>query len=122
MTELVHDLNLVSWFDAGTRRTTFRGICSCGDRSDPLSSAGLVHGWHNGHVNRFPLLTRAIVVASSLAVRHAREGRLVRARTELSDAKRLADELRRMADEPLRDAEKVALDLLGTAQREVGSR
>lgn len=116
-----HDLTLHS--TKPTKRTDmatrFWGECSCGERSGKCTTAGMVHGWHADHVNRFPKLTSAIVVASAGASAEASRGNMVVARSYLSDARKLAQELRRMAPDPLREAETLALSLYERAQRDV---
>lgn len=87
------------------------GRCSCGDASTAVTTAGMVHSWHGDHVNRFPLLTRAIVLAAAKAARAARNGQVIRMRAFISDAGEMAQHLERMATPPLREAEQTALNL-----------
>lgn len=97
-----------------------RGVCSCGARQPvAVNAAGLCHGWHNDHINRFPQLTAAIVIAAATASAQAQLGKPVIALHALEDADLMAGTLRMMATGELRDAEQVALDLLAQAHREV---
>lgn len=111
----VHELAKEAWWEKAAERMFHNGICSCGAESGKLSTSGMVDGWFADHVNRFPMLTKAIVIASSMASRDFKRGDLTIARHYFDDAKKMAQELRMRAIEPRRDAEELALALFDRA-------
>jgi len=111
-----HNMKMESWKEVGNR-IKFRGVCSCGEKSDPLTTAGMVAQWQADHVNRQPQLTKAIVVAAAQACAARRAGKRVLTLATLRDARVMSQQLRVLLGEPpYREAEQLALDLFERAR------